>query len=149
VQEQAPDIIFVGTGHFASRTRGTRARLGPTGIAIPLCSKPPNGTLECNELTQLIHAVPTLSLGAVLIARFRFWVKRAAARPYTVSFACLITSSSSLNLMTTPTGPKISSWTIFIDGSTLVKMVGLMKPSLPRRSPPISTLAPTAFPDTM
>jgi hypothetical protein len=39
------------------------------------------------------HAVPAFSLCAVRIARLRSLEKMAAARPYIVSFACLMTSS--------------------------------------------------------
>jgi hypothetical protein len=35
--------------------------------------------------------------------------------------------ASSLNLITTPTGPKISSFTIFMSGFVFVKIVGSMK----------------------
>jgi len=48
---------------------------------LPLCLKPPNGTLGFNVLTQLIQAVPALSLWAVSNARLMSCVKTAAARP--------------------------------------------------------------------
>ena len=48
-----------------------------------------------------------------------FCEKMAAARPYIVSLALATTSSSSLNLNTTMTGPKISSFAILALGGTL------------------------------
>ncbi len=47
-------------------------------------------------------------------------------RPYGVSFASRIASSSVSNGMTTTTGPKISSWAMRISERTLSKTVGSM-----------------------
>ena len=47
------------------------------------------------------------------------------AKPYTLSLAIRIASSSSSNGMTDSTGPKISSWAMVILLSTSVKSVGL------------------------
>lgn len=51
----------------------------------------------------------------------------AAAKPYSVSLACAITSFSSLKREMTTTGPKTSSLTMRMCGLTSVKMVGWMK----------------------
>ncbi|SUQ50951.1 hypothetical protein CNEONATNEC26_02315 [Clostridium neonatale] len=62
-----------------------------------------------------------------------------------------ITSSSVLNLITTPTGPNISSLATLISLVTSVSNVGFIKypflasPSM-NLSPPVATLAPSCLP---
>jgi hypothetical protein len=52
--------------------------------------------------------------------------------------------------MITPTGPKISSFTICMFSVVFVKIVGSMKkPSVPCRFPPVCTVAPSFLPDSM
>ena len=54
------------------------------------------------------------------MARLISRVQTAPPRPYSLSLAMAMTSSSVLNLMTTATGPKISSWATRISLVTLV-----------------------------
>ena len=56
--------------------------------------------------------MPAWSFLATVCALAMFSVNKAAARPYEVSFAFAIASASVENLLTTTTGPKISSLTI-------------------------------------
>ena len=72
-------------------------------------------------------------------------------RPYILSFAAFITSSSLWNFSTTTTGPKISSCAILISFVTSAKIVGLTKnPFLRSPSsilvPPVTKRAPSFFP---
>src|SRR5208337_1416329 len=77
-------------------------------------------------------------------------VQTAAARPYSDAFPRSMTSSMSWNFKTDRTGPKISSRAIVMLSVTLSKTVGLMKkPLSPRRSPPVTHLAPSELPFLM
>jgi hypothetical protein len=61
---------------------------------------------------QLIHTQPKLSRRDIRIARPWSCVQTLDARPYWTPLAHLAASSSSLNVCTVMTGPKISFWII-------------------------------------
>ncbi|MCY1461595.1 hypothetical protein D3C76_1019580 [compost metagenome] len=72
----------------------------------------------------LTHTLPARSARAVRWALEMSAVQTAAARPYGVSLAIAMASSALSNAMTDSTGPKISSWAIFIALLTPSKIVG-------------------------
>src|SRR5258706_477270 len=75
----------------------------------PDCLKPPNGALMSPLSKQFTQTTPARSARDTRWARETSFVHTAAARPYTVSLAIRIASSSSLNGIADSTGPKISS----------------------------------------
>ncbi|MCY1466534.1 hypothetical protein D9M71_848680 [compost metagenome] len=72
----------------------------------------------------LTHTLPARRALAVRCALEMSAVHTPAARPYGVSLAMLIASSVESKVMTDSTGPKISSWAIFMALVTPSKMVG-------------------------
>ncbi|MNV58534.1 hypothetical protein D3C71_1509140 [compost metagenome] len=79
-------------------------------------------------------------------------VQTAAARPYGVSLAIATASSALSKVITDSTGPKISSWAIFIALLTPSKIVGstyVPPVSCRMRLPPATSLAPSVWPDSM
>lgn len=78
-------------------------------------------------LYVLTQTVPAFNAFETSIAVLRLDVCTAAARPYVVLLPTRMASSLVLNLEMEQTGPKISSWTIFMSSVTLEKMVGSMK----------------------
>ena len=73
-----------------------------------------------------------------------------AARPYSVSLAIRIASSSSVNGITDSTGPKISSRAMVMSLDTSANRVGVTKfpaaSSPSPRVPPQTSRAPSAWP---
>ena len=58
---------------------------------------------------------------------FTSCVKIEVVRPYSTALALASASSRLLAVATDSTGPKISSWKIFMPGVTSSKIVGAMK----------------------
>jgi hypothetical protein len=75
-------------------------------------------------LVQFTQMVPALMRGARSSAVFRFSVHTLAARPYRVLFEISTASAGVRNVISTTTGPKISTWAIVAAGDTSVKSVG-------------------------
>jgi hypothetical protein len=73
---------------------------------------------------QLTQTVPALSCGATSNARLMFSVQTLAARPYRVLLASSTASVGVRKLMSTTTGPKISTCAMVAAGDTSVKSVG-------------------------
>ena len=94
--------------------------------------------------------VPARMALVIRMARLMSLVQTVAARPYSVSLAIRIASSSSANGITDSTGPKISSRAMLMSFDTSVNSVGATKlpaassPSL--RVPPQTSRAPSALP---
>ena len=102
------------------------------------------------ELYVFTHIRPVSIARATRIARLRFCVNTPPPRPYKLSLACSITSSSLWNLITTATGPKISSRATRISFVASTISVGLMKQPLPSspsvtRTPPAAMRAPSSL----
>ena len=91
---------------------------------MPLCPLPPNGAARSRTKKQLTQTVPASSRRATRSARSGSPVTRVAARPYSVSLAIAIPSSSVPNVCSVRTGPKTSRQTISLVGSTPSKTVG-------------------------
>ena len=75
-------------------------------------------------MVQLIQTVPALTRGAISRAVLMFSVQMLAARPYRVLLASSTASSGVLNVISTTTGPKISTCAMVAAGDTSVKRVG-------------------------
>jgi len=72
----------------------------------------------------LTQTLPARTARAVLWALEMSEVQMPAARPYGVSLAMAMASSAVSKVITDSTGPKISSWAIFMALVTPSKMVG-------------------------
>src|SRR5205807_1000330 len=123
----------------------------PNSLPIPLCLYPPNGAFSEIRCHSLIQTVPALSRRATAIAFSLSRDQTPPPRPYIVSFAMAIASSTVLYLITESTGPKISSWAIFIEFPTPEKIVGSTKNPLLSSGasgtlPPVTTAAPSLSP---
>jgi hypothetical protein len=70
-------------------------------------------------LVQLIQTVPAFTRGAMSSARLMFSLQMLAASPYRVLFASSIASSGVRNVISTTTGPKISTCAIVAAGCTV------------------------------
>lgn len=92
---------------------------------------------------SLTKTCPEFRRGGAFRAISSRCVKTPATRPNRVPFAMSYASSSFSNLMMDRTGPKTSSWAIYIVGSTSAKTVGCMnRPPLPcSRRPPVNATA--------
>ena len=108
---------------------------------MPTCGRgtklPPLGLFTCTS--------PKLSSSVTLAMTRESCEKRYETRPYSVSFALLITSSRSLKLYTGRMGPKTSSWQRRVLSGTLSNKVGMMYDPLVKFSgilPPYTSLAP-------
>src|SRR5471032_1346160 len=91
---------------------------------LPDCLKPPNGAVMSPPSYWLTHTLPARRALAVRCALEMFDVHTAAARPYWVSLAIAMASSTLSKAITDSTGPKISSWAIFMALVTPSKIVG-------------------------
>src|SRR5699024_3555007 len=116
----------------------------PSSLPNPLCFVPQTGATLSSILNVLTYTVPDCKPFTIRCARFRFSVHIPEVRPYSVSFAFCNASSSSLNLITDNTGPKISSLAIVISLETFSKTVGVKKFPLSTfaLSPPMTSFAP-------
>src|ERR1700733_15273649 len=118
----------------------------PFSRPSPLCPNPPNGTSGPPPRSALIQTVPVRSACATRWARCTSLVHTAPARPYRVSLASAIASSSLSNGITASTGPNTSSHATVMVGLTPVSTVGWTKnpPSVSPPRPPAATVAPSA-----
>jgi hypothetical protein len=96
----------------------------PPSRPYPDSRYPPNPLAASNMLVQLTHTVPALSCGAMSSAVLRFSLQTLAASPYRVLFAISTDSAGVRNVISTTTGPKISTCAIVAAGVTSVNRVG-------------------------
>ena len=75
-------------------------------------------------LVQLIQTVPALICGAMSSARLMFSDQTLAASPYRVLLASSTASTWVRKVISTTTGPKISSWAMVAAGETSVNRLG-------------------------
>jgi hypothetical protein len=81
----------------------------PLNLPNPLCFAPPCGKLVSScTLIELMCTAPVSICFAILKPRCKFSVNTADARPYSVSFAILIASSSDSTTNSDTVGPKDS-----------------------------------------
>src|SRR5271170_5446712 len=122
----------------------------PPSRPTPLALYPPNGNPAAPDGdAQLTLTVPDSSALTTRIARLMSWVKTVAYNPNSLSLALAMTSSSSVKVLMTTTGPKISSLTISACSGASAKIVGWTKyPLSPARSPPTRSFA-DFLPDSM
>ncbi len=73
---------------------------------------------------SLTHTQPALISRVARLARYTSRLHAEAARPYGVSLASRIPSSSLSKGSTTRTGPKISDWTISLSWGASATSVG-------------------------
>ncbi len=117
----------------------------PFSRPSPLSPYPPNGTSGPTTRYALIHTVPVRMACATRCPRWMSLVHTAPARPYRLSLASAIASSSVSNGITERTGPNTSSHATVIVGLTPVSTVGWTKkpPSASSGRPPAVTVAPS------
>src|SRR6185503_13876780 len=82
----------------------------PPSLPYPDSRYPPNPEAASNMLVQLTQTVPALSWGAMSSAVLRFSLQTLAARPYRVLLAISTDSEGVRKVISTTTGPKISTW---------------------------------------
>src|SRR5437762_12113596 len=122
----------------------------PPSLPVPLALYPPNGNPAAREgEAQLTLTDPDSRAFTTRIARSISFVKTDAYNPNSLSLAFVMTSSSSVKVLITTTGPKISSLTISEVPGASAKLVGLTKyPLSPARSPSTRSFA-LFLPDSM
>src|SRR3954454_21261787 len=119
------------TAHFTYSLNPSR----PPSRPKPLSRYPPKPLAASNTLVQLIQTVPALSCGATSNARLMFSLQTLAARPYRVLLASSTASAGVRKVMSTTTGPKISTCAMVAAGATSVKSVGGKNTASPRTAP--------------
>ena len=102
----------------------------------------------------MTHMRPVSTALATRMARLMSLVHTAPPRPYSLSLAMAITSSSVLNFRMQATGPKISSWATRMSLVTFPRRVGrrklpLSNPFSVTWQPPQRTVAPSSLPISM
>jgi hypothetical protein len=91
---------------------------------MPDCLTPPNGAPAFETMPWFSPTMPVSRPSQTRIALLMSRVNTYATRPYSVSFARAIASSSDSKEPTGATGPKISSWNTRASEGTSPSTVG-------------------------